>query len=209
MLYAMQDFPFTAFYRKKTMLMRRVLYVILMMSALWSCSVEDSTGTSDIYCNDFSASGRTSFSGRWDVSPLSGFSSDATATFYADSVFITSMPCAHLFMLTLGGSGSAGEMPSSPDAWEMPRYAVRSVLMGNSPQMVVFGLDADDYTFRVRLADGWHTLSVRFAFDSGASLNRYTGTFTLWLSVRSVSVDGRVVASYDTERPVLTLISTL
>lgn len=119
------------------------------------------------------------------------------------------MPCAHLLMLTLGGSSSAEEMPSSQEAWDMPEYAVRSVLMGNSPQMVVFGLNADDYTFRVRLADGWHTICVRFAFDSGASLNRYTGTFTLWLSVRSVSVDGRVMASYDTERPVLTLISTL
>lgn len=193
--------------------MNRICYVVMLLSLMVSCNIEnigDVYAEEDLYASPGGISGGMSFSGVWDAALSSDMAVETGVTVVGDSVFVSVMPDARLFRMAFdnGRSVSDGECPE-PEAWDVSGYAMRYVVTGNSSQTIVYGLDADDYTFRVKLSDGWHELTVRFAFGSGVSFSRYSGTFSLWLNVRSVGVDGQMVASYGTECPVLTLTAIL
>jgi len=190
--------------------MKRTFYIISMMLLLFSCSTEESTDDSDAH-RIYDSAGFSCvilFNGIWDEGAPISTSVDVQIAMTGDSIFISSMPDQRLLMMAVGDDCSANVRCKSA-VWDVSGFAVRIALAGHSQQAAVYDIDADDYKFRVRLDDGWHTLTVRFAFDSKAAYNSYSGTLTLWLVVRTVSIDGRVVEVYNSGNPTLTLISAI
>lgn len=187
--------------------MKKILCIIMMVTAMTACSTDDNDDDRLNLANDTklnATQAEITFNGLWETDPNANGFFEAGVRMTADSIVISPFPDEQVIIEAFGYGGLQEMQPVCPQP-----YGMRYVERGYSQSTTIYALDADDYTLTVEDADGLrHTVTVRFAFDCQAAVNNYTGTFILWLKLKAIYVDKEPVHNDRIEGMTFTLTST-
>lgn len=155
---------------------------------MFSCSTDDS----EYYNSDLSEadpgpiiSPDSTFDASWETAPNTNDILEAEVRMTADSIIISPFPDEQIMIEAFGYAEHLDMTAIDPRP-----YAIKYVIKGYSQTMIVYSLDADDYSLTVERPDGQrHIITARFAFDSQASFDKHWNLFMLKLKLKAIYVD--------------------
>ena len=162
--------------------------VVMGLTLLASCSVEDGDGYDSVYTPESDAMASTYYRGTWQTGDLTSSQKNVTTSgdialqLAQGEPMLTISPLPVQLFLQLAGRGDATVEMAQP-------YNIRLQEKGYSSATVVYEAAMTPYTFTFRQGGELHQLRLSFQDRSEVAVNTYLNTLSTVITLTAISID--------------------